>query len=69
MDTRSAAGRKIFEKTKADLEQRVSGVQKAFNTLETAAELLSSSSLVHPRFTRVQEAPDRRHWFARKGRE
>ena len=63
MDTRSGAGRKIFEKTKADFEQRVSGVQKAFNTLETIAELLSSSSPLHP------EAPDRRHWFARKGRE
>ena len=37
--------------------------------LKTDTGLLSSSSLLHPRFTRVQEAQVRRHLYARGGRE
>ena len=61
MDSTRAGEREIFKKTKADLEQGVSGVQKALSNPRDG--LLWSSSLPLPSFTRVQEALDRCHLY------
>ena len=54
--------RKIFERVKADLEQGVSGAQKA---LHSCSNFFGASVVQHraaPEITRVQDVPDRRHW-------